>query len=282
MYKDTKWVEIIDAKSGAIKNIWIDLINYSDLILMLVKRDFVVMYKQTILGPLWYIIQPILSTLIFVIIFGNLAKIPTDGIPPILFYLSGVTIWGYFSDCFTKTATVFVDNAALFGKVYFPRIVMPVSIIVSNLLRFFIQLSLFILVYIIYIILGKASLPNAYALLLPLLILLMGMLSLGLGIIFSALTTKYKDLRFLMAFGIQLAMYITPVILPLSTIPKDKQFLFLLNPMTGIIECFRKGFLHTPSFEWYMLGYSFIVTVIILFLGVFIFNKIEKDFVDTV
>ncbi len=282
MNKDTKWLEIIDAKSSALKNTWIDLINYSDLILMLVKRDFVVMYKQTILGPLWYIIQPILSTLIFVVIFGNIAKISTDGIPPILFYLSGVTIWGYFSECFTKTATVFVDNAALFGKVYFPRIVMPVSIIVSNLLRFFIQLSLFFVVYIFFIIIGKADEPNWYALLLPVLIFLMGILSLGLGIIFSALTTKYKDLRFLMAFGVQLAMYITPVILPLSTIPKSKQFLFLLNPMTGIIECFRKGFLYTTSFEWYMLGYSFIVTTIILFMGVFIFNKVEKDFVDTV
>ena len=175
-----------------------------------------------------------------------------------------------------------MDNAALFGKVYFPRIVMPVSIIVSNLLRFFIQLSLFFVVYIFFIIIGKADEPNWYALLLPVLIFLMGILSLGLGIIFSALTTKYKDLRFLMAFGVQLAMYITPVILPLSTIPKSKQFLFLLNPMTGIIECFRKGFLYTTSFEWYMLGYSFIVTTIILFMGVFIFNKVEKDFVDTV
>lgn len=282
MDKDTKWLEIIDAKSSPIKNIWDDLINYTDLIFMLVKRDFVVMYKQTILGPLWYFIQPVLSTLIYVIIFGNFAKLPTDGIPAILFYLSGVTIWGYFSDCFTKTATVFVDNAALFGKVYFPRITMPVSIIISNLLRFFIQLSLFFTVYLIYIISGKTQAPNLYALLLPFLVVMMGVLSFGLGIIFSALTTKYKDLRFLMVFGIQLAMYITPVILPLSVIPKNRQFIFLLNPMTGIIECFRKGFLNTSGFEWYMLGYSTLVTAIILFLGIFLFNKIEKDFVDTV
>lgn len=282
MNKDTKWLEIIDAKSSPIKNIWVDLINYTDLIFMLVKRDFVVMYKQTILGPLWYFIQPVLSTMIYVIIFGKFAKLPTDGIPAILFYLSGVTIWGYFSECFTKTATVFVDNAALFGKVYFPRITMPVSIIISNLLRFFIQLSLFFIVFIFYIISGKVQQPNLFALLLPFLILLMGLLSFGLGIIFSALTTKYKDLRFLMVFGIQLAMYITPVILPLSVIPKNRQFIFLLNPMTGIIECFRKGFLNTPCFEWYMLGYSTLVTAIILFLGIFLFNKIEKDFVDTV
>lgn len=282
MNKDTKWLEIIDSKSNPIKNIWKDLINYTDLIFMLVKRDFVVMYKQTILGPLWYIIQPILSTIIYVVIFGNFAKLPTDGIPAILFYLSGVTIWGYFSECFTKTATVFVDNAALFGKVYFPRITMPVSIIASNLLRFFIQFVLFLIVYLIYLFARKIQLPNLFTLLLPVLIILMGLLSLGLGIIFSALTTKYKDLRFLMAFGIQLAMYITPVILPLSTIPKNSQFLFLLNPMTGIIECFRKGFLNTTGFEWYMLGYSTVITIIILFFGVFLFNKIEKDFVDTV
>jgi lipopolysaccharide transport system permease protein len=249
---------------------------------MLVKRDFVVMYKQTILGPLWYFIQPVLSTMIYVIIFGKFAKLPTDGIPAILFYLSGVTIWGYFSECFTKTATVFVDNAALFGKVYFPRITMPVSIIISNLLRFFIQLFLFFTVLIVYMISGKAQPPNLFAFLLPFLILLMGLLSFGLGIIFSALTTKYKDLRFLMVFGIQLAMYVTPVILPLSSIPKNRQFIFLLNPMTGIIECFRKGFLNTLSFEWYMLGYSTLVTAIILFSGIFLFNKIEKDFVDTV
>jgi lipopolysaccharide transport system permease protein len=282
MNKDTKWLEIIDAKSSPIKNIWVDLINYTDLIFMLVKRDFVVMYKQTILGPLWYFIQPVLSTMIYVIIFGKFAKLPTDGIPAILFYLSGVTIWGYFSECFTKTATVFVDNAALFGKVYFPRITMPVSIIISNLLRFFIQLFLFFTVLIVYMISGKAQPPNLFAFLLPFLILLMGLLSFGLGIIFSALTTKYKDLRFLMVFGIQLAMYVTPVILPLSSIPKNRQFIFLLNPMTGIIECFRKGFLNTLSFEWYMLGYSTLVTAIILFSGIFLFNKIEKDFVDTV
>lgn len=282
MNKDTKWLEIIDSKSNPIKNIWKDLINYTDLIFMLVKRDFIVMYKQTILGPLWYFIQPILSTLIYVVIFGNIAKLPTDNIPSILFYLSGVTIWGYFSECFTKTATVFVDNAALFGKVYFPRITMPVSIIASNLIRFFIQFVLFLVIYLIYLSFGKIQAPNFFALLLPVLIILMGLLSLGLGIIFSALTTKYKDLRFLMSFGIQLAMYITPVILPLSAIPPKKQFLFLLNPMTGIIECFRKGFLNTTSFEWYMLGYSTIITIIILFSGILLFNKIEKDFVDTV
>lgn len=282
MSKDTKWVEIIDAKSGPVKSVWSDLITHSDLIFMLVKRDFVVLYKQTVLGPLWYIIQPILSTLIFVIIFGNFAKLPTDGVPAILYYLSGVTVWGYFSDCFTKTATVFIDNASLFGKVYFPRITLPVSIIISNLFRLLIQLALFFMVFFVFLTKGEVVLPNWYACLLPVLVFLMGLLALGSGIIFSALTTKYKDLRFLLSFGVQLAMYITPVILPLSSIPRDKQFIFLLNPMTGIIECFRKGFLNTSGFEWYMLGYSALVTLLILFSGVFLFNKIEKDFIDTV
>jgi len=222
-----------------LKDVW----RYRDLLWLLVKRDFVSFYKQTILGPLWFFIQPLFTTIIFTFIFGNLAGLSTDGLPQPLFYMAGITAWNYFADCLTKTSTVFKDNANIFGKVYFPRLIMPLSIVVSNLVRFGVQMLLFFLMMAYYAYTGGSFTPNAYVLLSPMLILLMALLGLGLGLVITALTTKYRDLAFLITFGVQLMMYGTTVIYPLSAAPAKYRALIELNPMTGIIEAFRYGFL---------------------------------------
>ena len=265
-----------------------ELWRYRDLLLMFVKRDFVSFYKQTILGPLWFFIQPIFTTLVFTFVFGKLAGISTDGLPQQLFYLTGITSWNYFSDCLTKTSTVFKDNANIFGKVYFPRLIMPLSIVVSNLVRFGVQLLLLVLMMIYYWFfpLSNSSFHVTSAILIfPLLVLLMALLGLGLGLIITAVTTKYKDLTFLVTFGVQLLMYGTTVIYPLSEarlkFPGMAKFIEL-NPMTGIIEAFRYSFLGKGEFTISSLLYSTIVTLIVLFLGILIFNKTEKNFVDTI
>jgi lipopolysaccharide transport system permease protein len=256
--------------------------DYRDLLALLVKRDFISFYKQTILGPLWFFIQPIFTTIIFTFIFSNLAGISTDGLPQPLFYLAGITAWNYFAECLTKTSTVFKDNANIFGKVYFPRLIMPFSIVLSNLVKFGVQFLLFIIMLLYYKSTGAAFSPNSYILLFPLLILLMAALGLGLGMIISAMTTKYRDLAFLVTFGVQLLMYATTVIYPLSAAPEKYRFLIVLNPMTGIIETFRYGFLGSGSFSWETLGYTSLVTLVLLVSGIIIFNKVEKNFVDTV
>jgi lipopolysaccharide transport system permease protein len=266
---------LIDLK---LKETW----NYRDLLTLLVKRDFISFYKQTILGPLWFFIQPVFTTITFTIIFGNLAGISTDGLPQPLFYMAGVTAWNYFAECLTKTSTVFKDNANIFGKVYFPRLIMPFSIVLSNLIKFGVQFLLFILMLLYYKSTGSLFSPNGYILLFPLLVLLMAALGLGLGMIISAMTTKYRDLAFLVTFGVQLLMYATTVIYPLSAAPEKYRFLIVLNPMTGIIETFRYGFLGTGSFSWETLAYTSIITLVLLITGIIIFNKVEKDFVDTV
>ena len=255
---------------------------YRDLLALLVKRDFISFYKQTILGPLWFFIQPVFTTIIFTFIFGNLAGISTDGLPQPLFYIAGITAWNYFAECLTKTSTVFKDNANIFGKVYFPRLIMPFSIVLSNLVKFGVQFLLFIIMLLYYKSTGAAFSPNSYILLFPLLILLMAALGLGLGMIISAMTTKYRDLAFLVTFGVQLLMYATTVIYPLSAAPEKYRFLIVLNPMTGIIETFRYGFLGSGSFSWETLGYTSLVTLVLLVSGIIIFNKVEKNFVDTV
>jgi lipopolysaccharide transport system permease protein len=256
---------------------------YRDLVSMFVRRDIVTMYKQTILGPLWYFIQPLLTTLVFTVIFGKVAKIPTDGLPPLLFYLAGVTAWNYFSDSFKNTSDTFKKNENIFGKVYFPRIVMPLSIVISGLLKFGIQLILFI-GFIVYFMAVGVDLQPAWQLLwiLPFLLLLMGFMGLGFGMIISSLTTKYRDLTFLIAFGIQLLMYGTPVIYPLSAIPAKYQWIVEANPMTSIIESFRYMFLGEGSFSWQGLGYTTVFTIILFFLALIVFNKTEKNFMDTV
>ncbi len=264
-----------------LKDVW----RYRDLLWLLVKRDFVSFYKQTILGPLWFFIQPLFTTIIFTFIFGNLAGLSTDELPQPLFYMAGITAWNYFADCLTKTSTVFRDNASIFGKVYFPRLIMPLSIVVSNLVRFGVQMLLFFVMMGYYLVqdeMGSLFHPNIYVLFFPVLVLMMALLGLGIGLIITALTTKYRDLAFLITFGVQLMMYATTVIYPLSAAPEKYRWLIELNPMTGIIEAFRYGFLGAGVFTVSTFGYSVSFTLISLVLGVVIFNKTEKTFVDTV
>jgi len=280
-----EWDLVIEPQSSLfdlnLKDVW----RYRDLLWLLVKRDFVSFYKQTILGPLWFFIQPLFTTITFTFIFGKLAGLSTDGLPQPLFYMAGITAWNYFSDCLTKTSTVFRDNAGIFGKVYFPRLIMPLSIVVSNLVRFGVQMLLFFVMIGYYLFqneMGTLFHPNMYMLLFPVLVLMMALLGLGLGLIITALTTKYRDLAFLITFGVQLMMYATTVIYPLSAAPAKYKWLIELNPMTGIIEAFRYGFLGQGEFTFNSFGYSVGFTLISLILGVLIFNKTEKTFVDTV
>ena len=262
-----------------------DLWQYRDLLFLFVKRDFVSFYKQTILGPLWFFIQPIFTTIVFSFVFGSLAGISTDGLPKYLFYLTGITLWAYFADCLTKTSTVFKDNANIFGKVYFPRLIMPLSIVVSNLVRFGVQFLLMICMMIYFYffpIEGTSFHITTGIFLFPILVILMALLGLGLGLIITAMTTKYRDLTFLVTFGVQLLMYGTTVIYPLSATPEKYKVFLKLNPMTSIIEAFRYGFLGKGEFTMLSLGRSAIITLIILFIGIVIFNKTEKNFVDTI
>ena len=264
-----------------IKDTW----HYRDLLLLLVRRDFVAFYKQTILGPIWFFLQPIITILIYNLVFNNLAKISTDNVPAPFFYLAGTILWNYFSDCLTKTSTVFKDNAAMLGKVYFPRLIMPLSIVLSNLIRFAVQFLLFIVLMIAYWTKGAAIISNSAVFLFPMLILLIAALGLGLGMIVSAITTKYRDLAFVVTFGVPLLMYTTTVIYPLSAaITKYPQYSWIIkyNPITALIETFRYGFLGKGSFSWDLLGYSAGITALILLLGIIIFNKVERTFVDTV
>lgn len=261
-----------------LREVW----NYRDLLFMLVKRDFITFYKQTILGPLWFIIQPLLTTGIYVILFGNIANLSTDGTPQILFYLSGITVWNYFSESLTKTSTVFTANAGMFGKVYFPRLIMPLSIVCSALMKFAVQFAIFIVILLYYVIFTDEVSPNLWMLISPVLIMLMAMFALGMGMIFSSLTTKYKDLSFLLTFGIQLFMYVTPVVYPISALPENLQFLVYFNPLSPIFECFRYAFLGAGSFEPFQLVLSSGIIIFILIIGTIIFNKVEKTFMDTV
>ncbi|SDQ00374.1 lipopolysaccharide transport system permease protein [Mucilaginibacter sp. OK268] len=276
--KITAQNNIFDLK---LKDVW----QYRDLLLLLVRRDFVSFYKQTILGPIWFFIQPVITIMFYTLVFGNLAGIPVDGLPKPLFYLAGTIIWNYFAECLTKTSTVFRDNSALLGKVYFPRLIMPLSIVLSNLIRFGVQFLLFMILYVVYLFKGTVILPNAFLLLLPLLIIMIAALGLGLGMIISAVTTKYRDLAFIVSFGVPLLMYTTTVIFPLSVAEAKYpaySWLVKFNPITAIIEAFRYGFLGRGSFSWELMGYSLVTTVVILLLGTIIFNRVEKTFVDTV
>lgn len=272
----------IDSKYSLFDLKFKDTWEYRDLLWLLVRRDFVSFYKQTILGPLWFFIQPLFITIIYSLVFGKIAGISTDGLPQPLFYMAGITAWNYFADCITKTSTVFRDNAGIFGKVYFPRLIMPLSIIISNLIRFGVQMLLFLSFMAYYKFTGASFHPNGYVLLFPLLVILMAALGLGSGMIITSLTTKYRDLAFLITFGIQLLMYGTTVIYPLSAAPAKYKWLIAANPMTGIIETFRYGLLGTGSFSWNMLGYTFIIALIVLLVGTVVFTKVEKNFVDTV
>lgn len=280
--QDQTWDLEIKPHSSAFDLHLNDVWKYRDLLGLLVRRDFVSFYKQTILGPLWFFVQPLLTTIMFTFVFGRLAGISTDGLPQPLFYMAGITAWNYFADCLTKTSTVFKDNADIFGKVYFPRLIMPLSIVLSNLVRFAVQFLLFLCVMAFYAFHGAAFHPTWAIILFPVVVILMAAMGLGAGMIISSLTTKYRDLAFLITFGIQLLMYATTVIYPLSAASAKYRWLIAANPMTALIETFRYGFLGKGSFSWASLGYSGIVTVGFLLLGTIIFNKVEKSFVDTV
>lgn len=278
------WDMVIQPRAGWFELHLNDLWRYRDLLWMFVRRDFVAVYKQTILGPLWFFIQPLLTTLVFTVIFSGVAKLPTDGAPPLLFYLAGTTPWNYFATCLTKTSTTFKDNANLFGKVYFPRLVTPLSIVISTLIQFVIQFATLAIALGWHLAQGTKVQPDWTGVLLgtPVLILMLGGLGLGFGIIISSLTTKYRDLAFVVGFGVQLAMYATPVVYPLSMVSEKYRAWLELNPMTAIIEAFRAFYLGTGAFSWSMLGWSAGVTVAVLFIGIVIFNRVEKTFMDTV
>ena len=263
-----------------------EILRYKDLLFLFVRRDFVAQYKQTILGPLWFFIQPIFTAITFTIIFGNLAEISTDGLPKPLFYMCGITLWNYFSDTLTKTSDTFTANANIFGKVYFPRMIVPLSIVVSNLIKLGIQFLLFILLWIFYILKDDSIIhPNITLLVVPFLIILMGFLGLSLGILISSMTTKYRDLKFLVVFGVQLLMYASPIVFPLSLVtekyPQYKLFI-LANPVTSIIEAFKHAFLGVGEFSWFYLVYSLLFTIVLFFISLVIFHKVEKNFMDTV
>ena len=278
------WDLVLEAKRGWFDLHLNDLWRYRDLVLLFVRRDFVAQFKQTILGPIWFVLQPLLTTVMFTIVFGNIAKLSTDGLPKILFYLSGNILWQYFAECLTQTSDTFRSNASIFGKVYFPWLAVPLSIVISQLLKLSLQFGFFLCFWLYYALFtGAAIHPTPVALLFPVLVLIMAMLGLGAGIIASSLTTKYRDLRFLLTFGVQLLMYTTTVIYPLASIQGGRSRYFILaNPMTPIIETFRYGFLGTGSFSWQSLGYSASFSAITLLLGILVFGKVESTFMDTV
>ncbi|MGB3585403.1 MAG: ABC transporter permease [Tunicatimonas sp.] len=268
----TRWLDI------DLREIW----RYRDLLTLFIKRDIVITYKQTVLGPLWFFIQPILTTVMFTIVFGNIAKIPTGGVPPLLFYLSAIIAWNYFAECLKTTSDAFKKNEDIFGKVYFPRIIMPLAIVSANLVKFGIQFLLFLGFWLFFFLKGTDLYIRPEVLVLPILILMIAGLGLGFGMLISSLTTKYRDLNFLIQFGIQLAMYATPVIYPLETAPEAYRTLILANPMTAIIEAFRHIFLGAGSFSLINLSYSLASMLLILFLGLIVFQRTEKTFMDTV
>ena len=278
-----KWDLVIRPRSGLLELHLGDLWRYRDLVAMLVRRDFVAQFKQTVLGPAWFVIQPLLTTLVFVVVFGNIAQLSTDGLPRMLFYLSGNVVWMYFAAVLSSAANTFVGNAHLFGKVYFPRLAVPLAVAISTLIRFGLQFLFFLAFWVFFALRGADIRMTPAALLFPLLVLVMAALSLGLGIVFSSLTTKYRDLRFLLDFGVRLLMYATPVIFPLSSITGGRWRLVLLaNPMTPVIEAFRLGFLGQGMLHWGWLAYSAAFALVALLAGVVIFNRVERTFMDTV
>ena len=265
------------------KNILKNIFDHKYLLWLFVKRDFVTNYKQTILGPLWFFIQPIFTTIIFTVIFGNFAGISTDGIPKVLFYLSGLVLWNFFADCLLKTSDTFNTNQHIFGKVYFPRIIIPISIIISNLLKLAIQFSLFIGLYIYYLIFTENDFNLNYTIIfIPALILIISMFGLGLGILITSLTTKYRDLKFLIQFGVQLLMYSSPIIYPINSLTGNLKTIILLNPVSSIIECFKYAFFGLGEFNFFWLAYSTLIILTILFISIYIFNRIERNFMDTI
>lgn len=276
------WDLVIEPPKGWFALHLRDLWRYRDLVGLFVRRDFVASYKQTILGPLWHVIQPLLTTLMFTVVFGRIAGLPTDAVPQFLFYMAGTTVWGYFSQCLMQTSNTFIGNAGIFGKVYFPRMVVPVSVVMSRLIAFGIQFVFFLAVYALFWARGAPIRPNWAIALLPLLLLLMAGMGLGFGIIISSMTTKYRDLQVLVGFGVQLWMYATPVIYPLSTMGAKYRWVIVANPMTAIVETFRYSFFGAGTFSWGYLGYTAGFTFVLIWLGMAVFNRVERTFMDTV
>jgi lipopolysaccharide transport system permease protein len=277
-----QWDFSITSSRGYLDLDFKELWRYRDLLVMFVKKDIITVYKQTILGPIWFLLQPIFTTMIYVVIFGQFARISTDSIPPVLFYMGSVTLWNYFSETLNVTSKTFSDNASVFGKVYFPRLILPISKIVSGLIKLLIQFSLFMVAWLYYLLVKHSISPNWHIVFFPVVLTILALLSLAVGIIISSLTTKYRDLTFLISFGVQLLMYATPIIYPVSIAAPDKQFWLWLNPLTSLFEAFKYSFLGKGIFSPFWLGYSAAVTAVALFAGIIIFHKVEKRFIDTV
>jgi lipopolysaccharide transport system permease protein len=277
-----QWTSVIKPVSGWFDIHLSELWRYRDLIMLFVRRDFVSVYKQTILGPLWFLIQPLFTTLVFTVIFGKVAKIPTDGLPPVLFYMSGIVFWNYFAACLDKTSDTFVSNAGIFGKVWFPRLAVPISIVISSLVTFGIQFLLFLCFYSYFFIQGTAISLRPFILVTPFLVIQMAALGLGSGIVVSSMTSKYRDLKYLVGFGVQLWMYATPIVYPTSQIPQKYQWIIVLNPMSPVIEAFRFSFLGVGTVRPWQMGLSIGVTLLILSVGIVLFSRVEKSFMDNV
>ena len=282
MDRQENWTTVISSRRGWLNANLGELWHYRDLILLFVRRDFVAIYKQTILGPLWFVLQPLFSTIVFTVVFGKIAKIPTDGLPPMLFYMGGIVIWNYFTNCLTKTSDTFTANAGIFGKVYFPRLTVPISVIITNLITLLIQFLFFMFFLFFFYMRGSAIKPNVFIILTPFLIVQIGILGLGVGMVFSSLTTKYRDLTYLVGFGIQLWMYSTPIVYPMSQIPERWQWLLAINPMAAVVETFRYAFLGAGSIRPLHLAISLGVTLVIFGIGILLFGRVEKTFVDTI
>ena len=281
--KNEHWDLSITPKDRLLALDWKEIWRYRDMFLLFVARNFRTAYKQTVLGPLWFIITPVLSVIVYVAVFGGIANIPTDGVPPILFYLLGISVWGYFASCLSATSNSFVTNADIFGKVYFPRIIMPLVAVTTNLLSFAIQLAIFVAFYIYYIATGTELIIHWQLVLFPFLILLLAFMAVGFGMIFSSMTTKYRDLQIMLNKIISLWVYVTPVIYPLSMVTNEKLHLAMsLNPVTPVMEAIKYSLLGQGQFSWLWLGYSAAFTLILLIFGLMLFNKVQKSFMDTV
>ncbi len=282
MNKNQEWTKVIKSEENFFKLNLKEILDYRDLIILLIKRNFSTMYKQTVLGPLWIVVNPLLTTLMFTIIFGYVAEIPTDGIPQFIFYMAGNIIWTYFSTCLNQISSTFLTNSSIFSKVYFPRLVMPISVIFTKLIDFIIQLFIFIFFIVVFTIKGCNIFINSMVFLFPFLILQTAALAFGVGTIISSLTTKYRDLNVLVSFGLSLWMYLTPIVYPISKIGGNLHTFLMLNPMAPVVETFRYIFLSCGQIPVKFLIISSIETIIILIIGIFLFKKVEKDFIDTI
>jgi lipopolysaccharide transport system permease protein len=277
------WTTIIKPRNKLLQVDLQEIWQYRDLFMLFVKRDIITQYKQTILGPTWFFIQPIFTTVIYIVVFGGIAGISTDGLPQALFYMAGILCWQYFANCLNKTSSTFLTNQGIFGKVYFPRLIVPLSTVTSNLVRFGIQLILFLVIYTYYLFIGTPVRPNGFILLFPLLVIMIAGLALGFGIIISSMTTKYRDMTILFSFVVSLWMYATPVIYPLSTVADKRiRMAMMINPLTSIVETFKYGALGTGTFSWGMLSYSLAFMLVLLGIGILVFNKVQRSFMDTV